>query len=234
MKKVVLIAALIFFTVSFSFAQDLYTGASQPADYIPPKNGTATRFAPITCLPCAIDENEPIIQDDEKDTVNGGCNSNPAVFTSINVGDVYCGLTNTFTYNTASSRDTDWYKIVLTETKDLYWSVEAECEINIFIISDDGSCNFYNNVASNTNIPANTLGQTHFVCTPGTWYFWVGPSQFSGVSAGAKYQVVLSEGPPSDPWCTGAIPTLNEWGMIILSSLMAIFSFAVIRRRRQS
>ena len=235
MKKVALVAALVFFTASFAFADyqncDFYMGVSKPTVYVPPDNHTF--YAPsaaIMCLPCAIDENEPIILDGGEDTVNGGCNSNPPVFTPINVGDVFCGLTNTYD---AANRDTDWYKIVLTETKDLYWTILAECEVNIIIASDDGSCGNVTPVASYGYFPANTIGQTHFVCTPGTWYFWVGSTWYDGLPEGAQYQVVLSEGAPSDPWCGGPIPTLNEWGIIISGSLLSLAALIVFRRKEE-
>ena len=44
---------------------------------------------------------------------------------------------------------------------------------------------------------------------------------------------IIDQGGPTQPDDT-PIPTLNEWGMIILSLLMAVSAFIVIQRRQQS
>ena len=63
--------------------------------------------SPTPCFTCpagAVIEPE-VCGDDTK----GGCNSTPAVFTTINCGDTICG-TGWFD---GSTRDTDWYQLVL-------------------------------------------------------------------------------------------------------------------------
>ncbi len=45
---------------------------------------------------------------------------------------------------------------------------------------------------------------------------------------------IIDQGGPALPGGPTAVPTLNEWGMIILSLLMAVSAFIVIRRRQQA
>ena len=55
------------------------------------------------------------------DTVNGGCNSVPPIFSPIACGDTYCG---TAAWDGAF-RDTDWYEIITTENTAFTWTVTA-------------------------------------------------------------------------------------------------------------
>ena len=68
----------------------------------------------VTCPGGATDENEPDCGD-PVDTVNGGCNSDPAVFSSINCGETVCGTS----FFDGTYRDTDWYELVLTQDMDV-------------------------------------------------------------------------------------------------------------------
>ncbi len=55
------------------------------------------------------------------DTVNGGCNSLPPIFSPIACGDTYCG---TAAWDGAT-RDTDWYEIITVENTEFTWTVTA-------------------------------------------------------------------------------------------------------------
>ena len=57
------------------------------------------------CPPGSSDEGEACGAD-----TNGGCNMGSPAFTSINLGDTYCGLA----WADGGTRDTDWYELVLT------------------------------------------------------------------------------------------------------------------------
>jgi len=233
MKKIALLTLTGFLFLSLtSLGQEIYTGASKPENFQPKIQQYTPDNGPVfTCLPCALPEGEADILDYGVDVIDGGCNSTPPVFIDINIGDVYCGRTNTYICPSGGScRDTDWYRIVLTGTKTLYWSSIATCELDIFIIQDDGSCGVVSVVASDTYIPAGTTGQTSWTCGPGTWYFWVGLHDFTGYASGEDYQVVLSEGPPPTPWCTsGAVP-ISNWAIYIGIFLIAVFMVFRFRR----
>ena len=229
MKKLILLFTIGLFA-TITFGQDLYTGAVEPDNFIPviqnspPLDGDRG----LPCLACSIPEGEADIQDDHNDVVNGGCNSTPPVFIDVNLGDVYCGRTNTYSNQGASTRDTDWYRVVLTTTKTLYLTGSGDVELNLFIVSESGNCS-NNNVVAEVTAPVGVDSQTSFICGPGTWYFWVGPTVFSGIPNGADYQIVMSEGPPADPWCgTQSVPVSN-WALVI--GLLLISGFIVIRFR---
>ncbi len=227
MKKLILLFTIGLFA-TLTFGQDFYLGSAAPENYISPDENPIVLDGDrsLPCLACSIPEGEADIQDNEEDVVNGGCNINPPLFIDVNPGDVYCGRTNT--YNNGSSRDTDWYRLILTETKTMYLTGSGDCDLNLFILSTDDNCNA--SVVANVTAPAGVDSQTSYVCTPGTWYFWVGSPTFSGVDNGADYQIVITEGPPTDPWCASEIPVSN-WAIYLSIFLMLIFSAFYFRRR---
>ena len=70
----------------------------------------------VECPPGAVQEGEPVCFDGYTDTYNGGCNSTPPVFTSVvcnDTGVTVCGKYGTYTSAAGSSRDTDWYTVVM-------------------------------------------------------------------------------------------------------------------------
>ncbi|MDZ7740556.1 MAG: hypothetical protein U5Q03_02035 [Bacteroidota bacterium] len=232
MKKfMIFLTAGLFMLAMNLTAQEFYLGAEAPDDYTPVKTeAQKATMGGIECPFCALDEGEGDIPDGGEDNTNGGCNSTPPVFSPISIGDVYCGRTNTYDVSGSDIRDTDWYKIVLAETKTLYWTSMADCELNIFIISDDGNCGINAVVAFDQNVPPGTQGQTSYTCGPGTWYFWVGHPYISGLPDGADYMVTLSEGPPPDPWCSGTPMPVSDWAIYI--GVFLILVFMAIRFRR--
>ncbi len=73
---------------------------------------------------------------------NGGCNSDPPVFQDVCCGDVVCG--NAWVESDDEIRDTDWYRLELTEAQDLELTLEVD-EFNavMFLIvpeDDDDEC----------------------------------------------------------------------------------------------
>ncbi len=68
------------------------------------------------CTPC-IPEGE-LDCGDPVDTVNGGCNSEPAVFSDVQCGDVICGSMRSVADGDGSfDRDTDWYRLDLATSE---------------------------------------------------------------------------------------------------------------------
>ncbi len=171
--------------------------AQMPEGYIIKQTGQLRSFSSFECLPCAIPENEPDIQDNEVDVVNGGCNFEPHVFTDISIGDVYCGRGNQYFVNGVANRDTDWYRLVLTETKTLYWSAIANFMVSIIIIQ--GPCPGLV-IESLGSLTPGTVGTISAELEPGEYYFWVGPAAW-GPEFEGDYMVTLTDSPPADPWC---------------------------------
>jgi hypothetical protein len=73
---------------------------------------------------------------------------------------------------------------------------------------------------------------------PGTYYLFIAPSGFGPDPANTgDYMVKLSDTTPGDPstWCNGcSIPTLSEWGLIILALLFLAAEMVYLRRRQYS
>jgi hypothetical protein len=71
----------------------------------------------IPCPPGSIPENE-----DCGDDINGGCNMETPAFTNISDGNVICGNL----WAEGGIRDTDWFKVVLTNPANIHFSVTTE------------------------------------------------------------------------------------------------------------
>lgn len=174
-------------------------------------NGTQCSTA-IACEPCnvtcpvgGISENEPNCGL-PTDTVNGGCNSTPPVFTNISCGQTYCG---TAAFD-GSTRDTDWYKIVLTQATQVRWRVVGQFDVLAGIVNNFG-------IDSCAGVTAFLVFGTGSPCAPvevsaclpaGTWYLFVAPQFTSTLACGAPYTAtaICQDCPPppdNDP-CSGA------------------------------
>ncbi len=143
----------------------------------------------VECPPGSIAEGEVCPEDGYIDDFNGGCNSTPPVFSTINNGDVICGTASTFVFEGADHRDTDWYEITVEEPTIITWSVVADFPVNIFIIDGSLGCNSYSVIAVGNAAPCETATATAPV-TQGTYWLWVGPSIFSGMPCGTTNNYV--------------------------------------------
>lgn len=186
----------------------------------------------VLCLPCALPEGEPDIQDDDEDVVNGGCNNiyyfppnNIPIFSPITLGQVYCGRTNNYLFDGGMHRDTDWYKIIITEPTDLYWSVFAEAAVEIIIFNDDCDTpaltyNYFNECEK---------GSIHALLEPGTYRLFIALLNYAGFENGINYMVIATDGPPPSPWCVPTIPVSN-WALGI--GIFLIIAATLFRVRR--
>ncbi len=147
--------------------------------------GPGTACSSVTCpLPCDLicpaggtPENESDCGI-PNDTVNGGCNSIPPVFSSIACGDTVCG---TVAFDaTFGSRDTDWYEITVTQPTSFTWTVNAEFATTIGVVGTApygvGDCS-----ASTGSLEPFAFGSvcgssSVTVCVaPGTYWFFIAP-----------------------------------------------------------
>ncbi len=62
-----------------------------------------------------VTSTEPCLETEEDDTINGGCNSTPAVFEAANVGGTINGTVSTRVFDGVDGRDTDWYLVTAAE-----------------------------------------------------------------------------------------------------------------------
>ncbi|MFH1109898.1 MAG: S8 family serine peptidase, partial [Planctomycetota bacterium] len=159
----------------------------------------------VTCDLGATPENEPNCGM-PSDTVNGGCNSTPSVFTPILCGDTFCG---TGAYN-GTNRDTDWYKLVLGVPATVTWTVTAEFQALVGIVETGGvdTCEGITGFRVYTVLPPCTTGSVIDFLPAGTWYLFVAPDFAALVTCGAEYNAALTCGPP--PVCGNGIVEPGE------------------------
>ncbi len=149
---------------------------------------------PLGCPPGGILENEPICGPNYVDAFNGGCNSAPPVFSDIACGDTVCGEAGTFTTAAGNSRDTDWYRLVLTADTNVMLSGQGEFPFLMGIVDNFGvdSCAGVSAFLAFTTAGPGQVA-TVTACLPaGTWYLFAAPSDFTGVACGSAYTMSVS------------------------------------------
>ncbi len=84
---------------------------------------------PVPCdvICVGVPEGEPTCYDGYDDSYNGGCNSDPYIFSIQPVGDMtVCGESGVFDFGGSTYRDTDWYQIFPCGGVPITITVEAE------------------------------------------------------------------------------------------------------------
>ena len=184
------------------------------------------------CLPCATPEGEPYITEDGIDVTNPGCFETPNKFSPIILGQTYCSNMNTYLYlGTDASTDLDWYKIILTAPKTIYFSVDAPIYGQMYILGPPCSNFVYYNYAYPSSPGVTTVSAT---LNAGEYYLVYGSYYYLGNGVGTEYMATVTETVPGDPttWCTTPIPTMTEWGLIILGmALLGFGTFYILRMK---
>jgi len=145
----------------------------------------------LECEEYMVEEGEPICGPDYEDMYNGGCNSEPPVFQAIGCEQTICGTSGTFLYGGSNYRDTDWFSLTLDQTEDITFVVAAEFPVLIFIIdAGSGNCSDYTIIDNMTGDPCDTL-ELSATLPAGDYWFWVGPSEFSGIECGVTYYATV-------------------------------------------
>jgi hypothetical protein len=150
---------------------------------------------PVTCDAGKQPENEPNCGLPE-DTVNGGCNVTPAVFTNLACVPPNNDVCGTVAFD-GTTRDTDWYRVVVTSQQDVRICVTAEFEVLVGIINTFGSdsCPGTIEFLASEIGPRCTETCVSTCLSPGTWYFLVAPDFLFPIMCGAEYTATIS--------CTG-------------------------------
>ncbi len=148
------------------------------------------------CGPGKTPENEPDCGA-PVDTVNGGCTASPPVFSSISCGEAVCGTVR----SGAASRDTDWYRVILSEPRRLTWTVTAGFPVQTGLLQyfsgfeGSGNCSHLTGQLAPGALGA--PGQTISITTPclpaGIWYLFVAPISGTSVACGAEYNAELTD-----------------------------------------
>ena len=109
----------------------------------------------IICV--GVPEGEPTCYDGYDDLYNGGCNSDPNIFSIQPVGDMtVCGESGVYMFGTVTYRDTDWYQIFPCGGLPITITVEAEFGVLFGFVGGIEDC-----VA-----PAFISSMTALACTP--------------------------------------------------------------------
>ncbi|GMU83660.1 MAG: hypothetical protein AMXMBFR47_35300 [Planctomycetota bacterium] len=169
-------------------------------------SGTGAFTMTLTCgiPPCPGSDAQPgDIEENEggdcgPDFFNGGCNSNPPVFSPIACGQSVHGTSGT--NEGLGYRDTDWWLFEVTGTGAIVnWTVTANFPVLIgFIAQPCPQSSFI----PGTNFTAPTcteLTSTTACLPPGQYVAFVAPSSFTGVPCGAEYRGTLTCTPCEPP-----------------------------------
>ncbi len=149
------------------------------------------------CFACpagGIPENEPN-GGMPVDTVNGGCNAYPYLFTWIEPGQTICGTA--FESLEAGMRDTDWFAITTTEPGAFVWTVTAQFDAVVGVVEQitpgEPSCNLTGYIYPGAMMgPCETARVVTDVMPAGTYFFIVVPQIEAATSWGSPYVATLS------------------------------------------
>jgi hypothetical protein len=147
----------------------------------------------LECDPCAYTEGEEPCYDGYVDVFNSGCNNPAESFSHIDpaYGRItMCGLSGTYVSGGNSYRDTDWYEIVLTESREIEFCCTAEFPLQMFIIDGILGCSDYD-VLENLPVDECTEGCITITIGPGTFWLWVGPQVFEGLACDLDYIMTI-------------------------------------------
>jgi hypothetical protein len=168
-----------------------------------------TEFIPCTtpCPPGHVVENEPLCGTNYVDHWNGGCNSEPPVFSSPCSKN--CGEYGGFAFDGQDYRDTDWYYVQVDYTVDITFCVQGELETLMGVIDGNAGC------PVNAFLESKVLEVCEEGCIdrtfgPGIWWFFVAPSDFGPDAGpcGSRYVMTL------DGICVPVAVEPSTWGRI--------------------
>jgi hypothetical protein len=127
------------------------------------------------------------------DNFNGGCNSDPAVFSDLDAPGEICGTFYTYNDGSGDSRDTDWYEFTTLEDSFINVLAHSCMDGNYAVALADGEC-------PNPNIiefifPEDGTDDIDFTstCLPaGTYMAIVLPSVFVGYAEEVNYHLEIA------------------------------------------
>lgn len=145
----------------------------------------------LECPVGALLEGEPDCYDGYVDSYNGGCNSNPYVFSVLDPTGgtmTLCGTSGV--YNNYGNRDTDWFQIDLIEQRDITFCCTAEFPLQILVVDGNSGCE------STPVIGLGLADECQEACiqmtlAAGTYWLWVGPSSWEDSPCGSDYVMTV-------------------------------------------
>ena len=187
-------------------------------------------YETLDCVICpygSTPEGEPDCYDGYEDHFNGGCGSDPTVFGSISCGETVCGRSGVFLYEGMPTRDTDWYDFHLAVGGLVTITAKAEYFMQVLIIQPgpDVPCEGMQ-VLYSESVPMCEEYSFEADLATGDYWIWVAPEDYDAPLCGSEYYLRVACEDQTQ------IPTLSEWGMILLGLLLVgTATVAVVRRR---
>lgn len=133
--------------------------------------------------------------DPTNDIHNGGCNSDPPVFDYLEPSEDtidFCGTSGTYSVGSQNYRDTDWYQIDVSNESEITFRGIANFAMRIGIVDGREGCEGVSSFYSYTDVPICHAAELTETLPAGTWWLWVGPTQFTGVQCGEEYECELT------------------------------------------
>jgi hypothetical protein len=147
----------------------------------------------VECPAGAYLEGEPDCHENYDDQYNSGCGGHPEpVFlplTGTPDGSRFsvCGTGGTYLYNGLNYRDTDWYELTVTTAETISFEGAANFPVSIALIDGNAGCAGYEILDFQSAGSFPDYATITWDCLPGTYWFWVGTSEFSGIPCGSEY-----------------------------------------------
>ncbi len=152
------------------------------------------READGACPDGAVPENEPLCGDGYIDWTNGGCNSFPPVYSDVPcAGAKICGEYGTF--NSGTTRDTDWYRYTACENLILNATLCGSANNPLFIVDGIASCDPVA-VAADLAGPHDQAAVSYPLTAGQTVVVFVATQEFGGVPCGSPYVLRVWPTPP--------------------------------------
>ncbi len=161
----------------------------------------------VTCPPGSTPEGEACIANNGEDVTNGGCNDDPALFSSVSCGETICGLTNTYVYGTSNYRDTDWYLFHVDEWSVVTLTGQAEgpfiCGFIEQVVPGVAGCdNITGYLGTYASVAACTPFNVSVTLGPGDYYIFASLSVYTGFACpGVEYYFNVNCVPTTPVYC---------------------------------
>jgi hypothetical protein len=135
----------------------------------------------VDCPAGALEEGEPTLVDEYVDNYNGGCNSTPYVFQTLEPQAdnclTMCAISGWYLFAGSQYRDTDWFEITAAGGM-IDYTVNPEYDMQLFVLSPDcGNIVLLYDLAVGACLP----GTISFNAVAGDMFWlWAGPVDFAG------------------------------------------------------
>jgi len=135
----------------------------------------------IPCPSGSEQEGEPQCSDGYIDNFNGGCDSGPPVFSTLEVGDTVCGSSGLFLDGLEVVGDSDWYQVEVEQAGTLTWSADSEFVSTISVLDASRGCPG-TLISASSALECGTATLAVAV-EPGTYWLVIEPSVFTDSAA---------------------------------------------------